>query len=110
MRIISLAKFILVQEPAANPLREPFKELLNTISAADAEASPSIRQQGISEAEVLNTRYKSRPFSVDSLAPTPSPVLSSSADLPFSPSIRCLSIVIAVVTVITVVEVLISNA
>lgn len=108
---MSLAKFTLVQESAANPLREPFKELLNTISAADAEASPSIRQQGISEAEVLNTRYKSRPFSVDSLAPTPSPVLSSSADLPFSPSIRCLIIVMAVVTVVVdVVEVLTSNA
>lgn len=82
------ADAIVSQEQAAHPEREPFRELLNTITQADADTSPSARHPTMLEAEVLNTRYKSRPISVDSLAPTPSPVLSSSTDLPFSPSIR----------------------
>lgn len=77
------------QEQIAMPERQPFRELLNTIAAAEPDASPGIRQQAaIAEADVLNTRYKLRPLSVDILAPTPSPVLSSSTGLPFSPSIR----------------------
>ncbi|KAL0046695.1 hypothetical protein WJX82_007480 [Trebouxia sp. C0006] len=65
--------------------RQPFRQLTNHI----AGVSPPIRQQpavGVSEA--LQTKYKSQTVSVDRITPTPSPVLSSSTDMPYSPSMR----------------------
>ncbi|KAA6423872.1 MAG: hypothetical protein FRX49_06442 [Trebouxia sp. A1-2] len=67
--------------------RQPFRQMTNHI----AGASPPIKQQPTVEvSEALQTRYKSQTLSMDRITPTPSPVLSSSTDMPYSPSMRAL--------------------
>ncbi|DBA80691.1 TPA: hypothetical protein ACH3X1_007932 [Trebouxia sp. C0004] len=69
--------------------RQPFRQVTNHT----AGASPPIRQQpavGVSKA--LQTRYMLQTVSVDRIMPTPSPILSSSTDMPYSPSMRELQV------------------
>ena len=65
--------------------RPPFRQLTN-----NAGLSPPIRQQPTGTSEALQPTHTSQPLSRERVTPTPtpSPVLSSSTDMPYSPSMR----------------------
>jgi len=88
------AQFVVWSQAHQASQRQPFRQVTNHI----AGASPPIRQQpavGVSQA--LQTRYKSQTVSVDRMIPTPSPILSSSTDMPYSPSMRSVTIELQIV-------------
>ncbi len=64
--------------------RQPFSQLTNMAG----EASPPVRQQPVGIAEGVRARHNSQTLSMDRITPTPSPVLSSSTDMPYSPFMR----------------------
>ena len=49
---------------------------------------PSRPQQAVNPSEGLQTGRKAPSLSLERITPTPSPVLSSSTDMPYSPSMR----------------------
>lgn len=65
--------------------RQPFRHVTNQPMGV----SPASRQQqAMHPSEGLQTGHKLQSMSLERITPTPSPVLSSSTDMPYSPSMR----------------------